>query len=216
MRLNKWIASLLALALIVSTVFTCATAISEENNRYEQSVPFGIIHSGEGSDVSVFVKPGSKNIKAILPDSTLCSVVSLETLGGINWFHISFFDEEMAEQEGYVAESDFCQFTLAGLLMVASDPEAIALLQTFIAADESRLYSNDILEINRSIPEAVSVTATPEPEKTITYVLNTNTKKFHYPWCDSVEEIKSKNRRDFYGTRDEIPKGYVPCKKCNP
>lgn len=49
------------------------------------------------------------------------------------------------------------------------------------------------------------------------YVLNTNTKKFHYPSCSSVTEMRSKNRRDVNVTRDEIiAQGYNPCKRCNP
>ena len=49
------------------------------------------------------------------------------------------------------------------------------------------------------------------------YVLNTNTKKFHYPWCSSADDIKAKNRKDFTGTKEEvISQGYVPCKRCNP
>ncbi len=57
---------------------------------------------------------------------------------------------------------------------------------------------------------------TPE-EPAITYVLNTNSLKFHYPTCSSVSTIKDKNRRDFYGTRDElIAMGYDPCGRCHP
>ena len=49
------------------------------------------------------------------------------------------------------------------------------------------------------------------------YVLNTNTSKFHYPDCKSVSDMNPKNRRDFYGTREEaIAMGYVPCKRCKP
>lgn len=49
------------------------------------------------------------------------------------------------------------------------------------------------------------------------YVVNTNTKKFHYPSCSSVEDIKDKNRWDYSGSRDDlIAQGYVPCKRCNP
>lgn len=49
------------------------------------------------------------------------------------------------------------------------------------------------------------------------YVLNKNTKKFHYPWCSSADDIKKKNRKEFTGTREEvISQGYVPCKRCNP
>ena len=52
---------------------------------------------------------------------------------------------------------------------------------------------------------------------TVTYVLNTNTKRFHLPACDSVAEMKSKNRELFYGSRDEvIAEGYVPCGRCKP
>ncbi|MBP5165086.1 MAG: MBL fold metallo-hydrolase, partial [Lachnospiraceae bacterium] len=49
------------------------------------------------------------------------------------------------------------------------------------------------------------------------YVLNHNTKKFHYPYCASAKSIKAKNREDVHSTREEIiSRGYVPCKNCNP
>ena len=51
----------------------------------------------------------------------------------------------------------------------------------------------------------------------ITYVVNTNTEKFHYPTCKSVDKIKEKNRMDFSGTREElIAAGYSPCGSCKP
>lgn len=50
-----------------------------------------------------------------------------------------------------------------------------------------------------------------------TYVLNTNSKKFHYPSCSSVKQIKEKDRKEYTGSRDDvIAQGYEPCKKCNP
>ena len=50
-----------------------------------------------------------------------------------------------------------------------------------------------------------------------TYVLNTNTKKFHRPDCSSADKIKPENRQDFTGSREElIAQGYDPCKSCNP
>ena len=55
-----------------------------------------------------------------------------------------------------------------------------------------------------------------EPEE-ITYVMNTNTKKFHRPYCSAVKDIKDKNRRDTTLSREEIiSQGYAPCKRCNP
>ena len=49
------------------------------------------------------------------------------------------------------------------------------------------------------------------------YILNTNTKKFHYPSCSSVKQMKNSNKQEFTGSRDDlIAQGYDPCKKCNP
>jgi beta-lactamase superfamily II metal-dependent hydrolase len=49
------------------------------------------------------------------------------------------------------------------------------------------------------------------------YVLNNNTKKFHKPQCNVVDDISDKNRENYSGDRDSlIEKGYAPCKICNP
>ena len=49
------------------------------------------------------------------------------------------------------------------------------------------------------------------------YVANKNTKKFHYPSCSSVSDMKESNKLYYEGTRDElINQGYEPCKRCNP
>ena len=51
----------------------------------------------------------------------------------------------------------------------------------------------------------------------LTYVLNTNTRKFHYPDCNSVKQMKDKNKSEVEGTRDEvIAMGYDPCGNCHP
>ena len=76
-----------------------------------------------------------------------------------------------------------------------------------------------VQELRAQLPEvaAATVRTLPDPEPEITYVLNKNTKKFHYPDCASVDEMKAKNRLDVSWDRDEvIAHGYVPCKRCNP
>lgn len=56
-----------------------------------------------------------------------------------------------------------------------------------------------------------------QPAAAESYVLNTNTRKFHRPDCKSVSKIKPKNRQDVTMSRDEIiAQGYQPCKICNP
>lgn len=63
-----------------------------------------------------------------------------------------------------------------------------------------------------------SVKETSAPVSTGTeYILNTNTKKFHYPSCSSVKQMKASNKKEYTGSRDNlIAQGYDPCKKCNP
>lgn len=49
------------------------------------------------------------------------------------------------------------------------------------------------------------------------YVLNTNSRKFHNPSCDSAGEISEKNRKDYTGTREDLlAQGYSPCGICKP
>jgi len=49
------------------------------------------------------------------------------------------------------------------------------------------------------------------------YVLNTNSMKFHETTCRYAQSISESNRLDYTGTREEvIEKGYAPCKVCNP
>jgi len=56
-----------------------------------------------------------------------------------------------------------------------------------------------------------------DPDTSVSYVLNTNTKKFHYPSCSSVNSMKDKNKDYYTGSRDDvIAMGYEPCKRCNP
>lgn len=80
--------------------------------------------------------------------------------------------------------------------------------------------------------EAAAPTATaPEPEaapaaseqpaapaaSTHSYVLNTNSHKFHYPDCASVSRMKEHNKSYVEATRDEvIARGYSPCGNCLP
>ena len=67
-----------------------------------------------------------------------------------------------------------------------------------------------------------TVQITPEPSvpqesQETTYVLNTNTMKFHYPSCSSVDQMKEKNKEIYTGNREDIINmGYMPCKRCNP
>lgn len=57
-----------------------------------------------------------------------------------------------------------------------------------------------------------------ETDKKInSYVLNTNTKKFHDPSCASAKSTKEENKETYKGTRESLIKqGYEPCGRCKP
>ena len=94
-------------------------------------------------------------------------------------------------------------------------------------AEDSGTYQSTEASVAVEIPAPQSETDTtvqitpelsaPQESQGITYVLNTNTMKFHYPTCSSVDDMKEKNKQIYTGSREDvINMGYVPCKRCNP
>jgi DNA-entry nuclease len=49
------------------------------------------------------------------------------------------------------------------------------------------------------------------------YILNKNSKKYHYESCSGAQSISAKNREVFNGTKSELEaKGYSSCGICKP
>lgn len=88
-------------------------------------------------------------------------------------------------------------FVLAVLFvcgLFSGDPEP-----TYVVVDSPHVAANKIYDDSRD------------------YLLNTNSRKFHYPSCGSGQRTKASNRMDFHGTREElIAMGYSPCGNCDP
>ena len=73
------------------------------------------------------------------------------------------------------------------------------------------------IEIDYKTGESRQVIQEEVPSEIVNYVLNCNTKKFHYENCASVRTIKNENRQDYTGTREDLVKqGYNPCGNCCP
>lgn len=50
----------------------------------------------------------------------------------------------------------------------------------------------------------------------VDYILNKNSKKFHYPECPSIDRMKENNKEYYTGSREDlISHGYDPCKNCD-
>ena len=100
------------------------------------------------------------------------------------------------------------------------------MLLLYIVADrisigEATKKYNKIHKVTRAdgsqADNAQSERENPAATEVSTYILNINTKRFHYPSCSSVDEMKDKNKQEYTGTRDElIADGYKPCGRCKP
>lgn len=92
------------------------------------------------------------------------------------------------------------------VITTEAHPETVALIETTSVFTEE------------TTSPAVSTTEVLEdPEYQTTYILNTNSMKFHFASCGSADDIKDSNRSQFTGTRDELlSRGYSPCGRCSP
>ena len=103
---------------------------------------------------------------------------------------------------------------------------AVSMLFVSTGCSEEKEYDNDKKTVaEQLLSESSSIAsrteendeALQESEHGTTYVLNTNSKKFHLSDCGSVKQMKDINKKLFDGTRDEIIlMGYDPCKNCKP
>ncbi len=90
------------------------------------------------------------------------------------------------------------------------------------SSGNSKLINDTSENTTPKITEKVSKSTTQKPTSNSSvekadYVANTNTGKFHYPSCSSVDDMKEENKMLFNGTRDElVSDGYIPCKRCCP
>lgn len=99
---------------------------------------------------------------------------------------------------------------LQGYAQVATFPPDVKYVDYFTK------FQKEAREKNEGLWSIVSL----EQESTNTsdegYIGNSNSKKFHYPWCKWAQKISSFNRVYFKTREEAINAGYVPCKVCNP
>lgn len=79
------------------------------------------------------------------------------------------------------------------------------------------VYPGILIDYSDGNSEAQSISRSLLPSVKQNYVVNTNTRRFHYPDCKSVDDMKMKNRMDVFENREAlISQGYTPCGSCNP
>lgn len=95
---------------------------------------------------------------------------------------------------------------------------AAAAVQDAEKADEHQQYESNTQDgRSNEQPEHSGGSAEEEALAEYSYVLNTNSKRFHKPGCKSALNAKEENTDYYTGSREElIQKGYKPCGSCNP
>ncbi len=101
------------------------------------------------------------------------------------------------------------------------DVVAVSDGKTVTITTEKSASNEDIMTPGGTVQEPVVTTPreddNSEPDAGVDYVLNTNSKKFHYSSCSSVDDMKESNKQYYRGSRDDlIASGYSPCGRCHP
>ena len=78
-------------------------------------------------------------------------------------------------------------------------------------------YATGNSHLDDSVTESSSQAAVSDSANVQTYVLNTNTKKFHKESCNSAKSMDASNKKIYKGSRQEIiDMGYEACGVCKP
>lgn len=158
----------------------------------------------------------------LVADGVEIEAASVEDKGASLQFHVFCYNVQpgvvidYATGDSHLAEDSDAQ-TAAKMNTATAEKSSMATEQTVTEQAAADKPAAKTAEVTAAADTEASGSTSAEPSKEITYVLNKNTHKFHYPSCSSADDIKPKNRKKFTGTREEvIAQGYDPCKRCNP
>ena len=165
------------------------------------------------------------NIEGMLPFENMVADYIQETNNHVLYRVTPIFEGNNLLANGVLMEGYSVEDKGAGISYCVFAYNVQPGIEIDYATGESKL--SDGVKQDEQKPATVTPAPSPEPEKQepatgseasqADYILNTNTKKFHYPTCSSVNDMKEKNKQEFFGTRDEaISNGYSPCGRCKP
>lgn len=101
--------------------------------------------------------------------------------------------------------------------VVTDGPMVTTTAAPMIPETEYTEMSEETIDRSNPVSSLETEEETTEGDTEVKYIANTKTKKFHYPDCSSVKDMKESNKLYFTGTREElIEQGYQPCKRCDP
>lgn len=166
------------------------------------------------------------NVQGMLPFENMVADYIKETKNHVLYRVTPVFDGNNLVASGVVMEAESVEDKGDGILFCVFCYNVQPGVSIDYATGDSQLDGTAKENTTSTTPPAEITTPATQPETQSpaetqpqgqTYVLNTNTHKFHNPSCSSVKQIKDGNRQDYTGSRsDVIAMGYDPCKRCNP
>lgn len=193
--------------------------IIDGNYLYNRCHLIGYQLSGENTnEKNLMTGTRYLNMEGMLPFENMVSDYVKETGNHVFYRVTPVFEGDNLLASGILIEAESVEDHGNGILFCIYAYNVQPDITIDYATGESSLNTDaDSIAESSSISESAVLQEQEVISENITYVINRNTGKFHYPTCRSVKDIKEKNRWDYSGTREEvISMGYEPCKQCNP
>ena len=175
---------------------------------YNRCHLIGFQLTGENANTSNLIT-GTRylNVDGMLPFENMVADYVKETNNHVMYRVTPIFEGNNLVATGVLMEAKSVEDNGDGILFCVFCYNVQPGVTIDYATGESQLTENV------EVPSVESPTQVPTETK-VTYVLNTNTKKFHLESCSS---LPTSNRQDYEGTRDEVvAMGYSPCGRCKP
>ncbi len=125
---------------------------------------------------------------------------------GIISFFVLFFGVSFIRGSNEISVNDLPPVSTSELL--SETVTSVTSETTEVTANETAVTTTETV---------ISETVHADDSEVTEYILNTSTKKFHYPNCRYVASISEENKEEYTGSRaDLIDAGYSPCGSCKP
>lgn len=156
------------------------------------------------------------NVQGMLPFENMAADYVKETGNHVLYRVTPVFEGSNLVASGVLMEAESVEDKGEGILYCVYVYNVQPGININYATGDSSASGTNKTAVTEQATQAVKQAAS-QQTSTESYILNTNTKKFHRPSCSSVKQMKESNKKSSSESRDAlIAAGYDPCKKCNP
>ena len=156
------------------------------------------------------------NVQGMLPFENMAADYVKETGNHVLYRVTPVFEGSNLVASGVLMEAESVEDKGEGILCCVYVYNVQPGININYATGDSSVSGTNKMAVTEQATQAVTQAAS-QQTSTESYILNTNTKKFHRPSCSSVKQMKESNKKSSSESRDAlIAAGYDPCKKCNP